>query len=98
MFPATKVVHLESGTSDHKSIMIYLASIPKGVNKMWMRDEGCREEIEDAWSFDCQGSPMKRVEGKVDRCHRNLKWWSKVAFGNVTRCLREKKEHLRIAK
>ena len=90
MFSATKVVHLESGTSDHKPIMIYLASIPKRINKpwrfeqMWMRDEGCREAIGDAWSFDCQGSPMKRVEGKVDRCRRNLKWWSKVAFGNVT--------------
>ena len=98
MFPTTKVVHLESGTSDHKPIMIYLASIPKRVNKpwrfeqMWMRDEGCREAIEDAWSFDCQGSPMKRVEGKVDRCRRNLKWWSKVNFGNVTQRFREKNE------
>ena len=103
MFPATKVVHLECGTSDHKPIMIYLAGIPKRVNKpwrieqMWMRDEGCREVIEDAWSFDCQGSPMKRVEEKVDRCHVNLKWWSKVAFGNVTHRLREKKEQLKVA-
>ena len=29
MFPATKVVHLESGTSDHKPIMIHLLGIPK---------------------------------------------------------------------
>ena len=34
---------------------------------------------------------------KVDRCRRNLKWWSKVAFGNVTRDLKKKKELLRMA-
>ena len=32
----------------------------------------------------------------MGRCRRNLKWWSKVAFGNVTQGLREKKEQLRI--
>ena len=64
---------------------------------MWMKDEGCREAIEDAWSHVFQGNPMSRVEGKVDRCRKNLRWWSKVAFGNVTRSLREKKELLRLA-
>ena len=103
MFPSSKVVHMESGTLDHKPIIIYLAGIPKRVNKpwrleqMWMRDEGCRRVIEEAWSYDYLGSPMRRVEGKMDKCRRNLKWWSKVAFGNVTRGLREKKEQLRIA-
>ena len=63
-----------------------------------MRDERCREVIEDAWSHVYHGSPMSRVEGKVERCHKNLKWWSKVAFGNVTRSLREKKDLLRVAK
>ena len=47
---------------------------------MWMNDEGCREAIEDAWSHVFQGNPMSKVEGKVDRCRKNLKWWSKVAL------------------
>nr|POE86021.1 hypothetical protein CFP56_02392 [Quercus suber] len=42
-------------------------------------------------------SSMRIVEGKMDRRHRNLKWWGKVTFGNVTRGLREKKEQLRVA-
>ena len=90
MFPATKVVHLECGTSDQKPIMIHLLGIPKRVNKpwwfeqLWMRDGGCREVIEVAWSHDYHGNSMSRVEGKVERCQKNLKWWSKVAFGNVT--------------
>ena len=34
---------------------------------------------------------------KVDWCHRNLKWWSKVAFGNVTHDLKKKKKLLGMA-
>ena len=34
---------------------------------------------------------------KVDWCRRNLKWWSKVAFGNVTQKLKEKKKLLGLA-
>lgn len=52
---------------------------------MWMEEEGCREVVEDAWAYDFQGSAINKLEGKVDRCRRNLKWLSKVAFGNVTK-------------
>ena len=58
MFPAFKVVHLESVSSNHKPLMIYLAGIPKKINKlwrfeqMWMEEEGCREMVEDAWAYD----------------------------------------------
>lgn len=54
MFPAPRVVHLESGSLDHKPFMIFLAGIPKKSNKswrfekMWMEDRGCREVVEDA--------------------------------------------------
>ena len=40
---------------------------------------------------------MSRVEGKVERCCKILKWPRKVRFGNVIRSLREKKELLRVA-
>ena len=35
MFPASKVVHLESGSSYHKPLMIFLVGIPKKINKSW---------------------------------------------------------------
>ena len=47
--------------------------------------------VEEAWAYEFHGSAVHKLEGKVDRCHRKLKWWSKVAFGNVTRKLKEKK-------
>ena len=52
-----------------------------------MEDEGCREVVEDARSYDSQGGAISILEMKVDWCRRNLKWWSKVAFGNVTQKL-----------
>ena len=100
MFSASKVDHLESGSSDHKPLMIILAGIPKKINKpwrfeqMWMEEVGYRELMEDAWAYEFQGSAMNRLEGKVDRCHRNLIRWSKVAFGNVTQKLKKKKKLL----
>ena len=34
---------------------------------------------------------------KVNRCRRNLKWWSKVAFSNVTCDLKKRKVLLGMA-
>ena len=61
-FLATKVVHLECGTSDHKPILILLAGIPKHLQKlwrfeqMWMEEEGCHEAIESTWLHDFRGT------------------------------------------
>ena len=63
---------------------------------MWMEDGGCRM-VEDAWAYDSQGSAINRLEMKVDRCCRNLKWWSKVAFSNVTCDLKKRKVLLGMA-
>ena len=102
-FPATKVVHLECGSSDHKPILICLNGIPKPRNKpwrfehMWLEEEGCRDTVESAWLFDAPGQAMSRVEGKISHCQAKLKWWSRIAIGNITRLLKEKKELLRKA-
>jgi len=104
MFPATKIVHLESETSDHKPLLIHLEGIQKRMNKpwrfeqMWMEEEGCGQAVEDTWISEIPGCPMAWVEGKIQRCQKILKWWGHVNFGNVTCALKEKKELLRKAK
>ena len=40
---------------------------------------------------------MVRVESKIGYCQSKLKWWSRVAIGNITWQLKEKKEQLRKA-
>ena len=56
---------------------------------MWMEEEGCGPAVEDAWMIEISGYPMAQVEGKIRRCQKNLKQWS--------RALKEKKELLRKA-
>lgn len=88
-FPTTKVLHLECGTSDHKSIVIFLEGMSKKnhrpwrFEKMWMEDEGCHVVVESAWAGEILGDQMEKVEGKILICQAELKWWSRSIFGNV---------------
>ena len=81
-FPATKVLHLECGTSDHKPIVILPEGMPKKnhrpwrFEKMWMEDEGCHGVVESAWAGEVLGDLMEQMEGKILRCQTKLKWWS----------------------
>ena len=66
-FPATKVIHLECGSFDHKPILICLNGIPKHRQKpwrfehMWLGEEWCRDTVETTWLFDTSGQAMTRV-------------------------------------
>ena len=97
-FPTTKVVHMECGFSNHKPIFIYLNGIPKNRQKswhfehMWLEEEGCRDTIESTWLYDVPSHPMAWFEGKISQCQSKLKWWSRVAIGNITCLLKEKNE------
>ena len=57
---------------------------------MWLEEEGCHASVEVAWNQIVLGNPMKKVEIKIDKCQVNLKWWSRMDFGNVTKQLKEK--------
>ena len=35
---------------------------------------------------------MVRVESKIGYCQSKLKWWSRVAIGNITQQLKDKKK------
>ena len=102
-FPATKVIHLECGSSDHKPILICLNGIPRSRNKpwrfehMWLEEEGCRDTVESAWQFNAPGQAMTRVEGKINHCQTKLKWWCRMEIGNITKLLKDKKVALRKA-
>ena len=103
IFSDTKVVHLECRSSNHKPILIFPTGIPKKNQRpwrfehMWLKEEGCHASMEAVWNQAILGDPMKKVEIKIDKFQANLKWWSKTAFENVTKQLKEKK-NLRKAK
>ena len=97
IFPDTKVVHLECGSSDHKPILIFPTGIPKKNQRpwrfkhIWLKEEGYHASVEAAWNQAILGDSMKKVEIKIDKFQANLKWWSRTAFGNMTKQLKEKK-------
>lgn len=65
---------------------------------MWLEIEGCRVIAESAWRLLASGRPMHRVEEKIKIYQAKLSRWSRVAFGNITRALTEKKNQLKHAK
>ncbi|KAK7821975.1 hypothetical protein CFP56_037091 [Quercus suber] len=73
-FPATKVVHLECGSSDHKPLIIWLKGIqikqqrPWRFEQMWLEDTGCREVVDLAWRRNFLGNPIAQVEEKIKEC------------------------------
>ena len=49
--------------------------------------------VEAAWESPFFSSnPMSVVKANVNNCQRNLKEWSRVSFGNISRALVEKKK------
>ena len=74
MFPTTKVVHLECGSSDHKPLIIQLKGIqlkqrrPWRFEQMWLDDTRCNEVVELAWRRNFLGNQIIQVEGKIKEC------------------------------
>ena len=103
LFPATKVLTLECGTSDHKPIIIHLMGIPGKkqhpwrFEQVWLDDRGCHETVHMTWNQNFGTFPMTNVAGKINNCQSSLEWWSKQNFGNITRQLVEKKKQLKQA-
>lgn len=103
MFPASKVIHLECGSPDHKSIIIQPKGIPIRKPKPWRFEQvwlgkiGCHEAVLAAWQSSYTGSHMEGVVEKVSRCQNKLQSWSKLCFGNITKTLNEKRAALKRA-
>lgn len=103
VFSASKVIHLECGSFDHKPIIIHPLSIPVRRQKpwcfdqVWIQEDGCHDTVKSAWQIDHPGSYMEKVIAKVAHYQTQLKFWSKHSFGNITRSLVEKRMALKKA-
>ena len=99
MFPTTKVVHLECGSSDHKPLIIQLKGIqlkqrrPWRFEQMWLDDTRCNEVVELAWRRNFLRNLIIQVEGKIKECQVKFKQWSRVSFGSINRSLKGKKNN-----
>lgn len=97
MFLDMSVHHLGVTTSEHKPLWIALEGMDSSYQKpfyfeqMWMTDMGCSEKIEAIWSERSIDPWDTRVIKKIEKCGKELSWWSKKCFGNVPKELEKKK-------
>lgn len=101
MFPASKVCHLECGTSDHKPIVVHPKGIPKRKQKpwrleqVWLSENSFHDVVKWVWRSSDSGCYMEDVVVKVNRCKKRLQHWCKVCFGNITKSLNDKQVALK---
>ena len=95
LFPATRVQHIHSNASDHNPIVINPEGVVQCKNKpfrfesMWMKEDGCRNTIIDAWGFPSVESNMILASSKIKHCGAKLVEWSRTSFGSIKRQLAE---------
>ena len=104
-FNSVVVDHMESTASDHKPLCLNLhpMTTPRPRQRlfkfedMWRMDPGCEPAVTKAWVPKTWGSPIAQVGIKIQRCSEELRQWSRVQFGNITKILKEKTEKLKQA-
>ena len=104
-FNSVVVDHMESTASDHKPLCLNLhpMTTPRPrhwlfrFEDMWRMDPGCEPAVTKAWVPKTWGSPIAQVGIKIQRCSEELRQWSRVQFGNITKILKEKTEKLKQA-
>jgi len=103
LFPATRVQHVHSNASYHNPIIIkpegivYYTNKPFHFESMWMKEDGCRNKIIDAWGFPSYESNMVLASSKIKHCGSKLAKWSQSSFGSIKRQLVEASKMLGLA-
>ena len=64
---------------------------------MWRMDPTCELAVTKAWVPKTRGSSIDQVRVKIQRCGEELKRWSRLHFGNITKILKEQTEKLKQA-
>ena len=103
-FPATRVQHVHSNASDHNPIIIkpegivYCSNKPFRFECNWMKEDGCRNTITDAWGLPSYDSNLVLASSKINYCGLKLAEWSRSSFGSIKRQLAKASKMLGLAK
>ena len=91
-------MHLKCGALDHKPLIILPLGItprrqkPWSFEQVWLERESCHAMVRLAWRSENVEVSMAMVEENLQQCQIKLKWWSRVAFGNIVRQLIDKRQ------
>ncbi|XP_023874724.1 uncharacterized protein LOC111987261 [Quercus suber] len=101
LYPEACVYHRSMSSSDHCLLYLTLKNVHprKPVKKrfqfeaMWVREDGCKDVVEEAWDPYCGVSGYSIME-RLKRCQVSLQGWNWSVFENVDRVLKQKQERL----
>lgn len=82
LWPEIKLDYYTSGTSDHFSLRLELMVLqarktPFRFTNSWLRRDGIKEVVEEAWNIRVHGNSMYRFTKKLSNTKRVLKLWVK---------------------
>ena len=102
-FPTRQVRHLNCFTSDHRPILVSLASNVERqrwrrklfrFEAKWLIEPACNGVVSKAWECSSEGTAMYVTTKNLKKCKKMLKAWSKDHFRNVVQRIKRTKELL----
>lgn len=90
LFPISKIVHTNRSVSDHCGLLLSMEQneqrgpTPFRFQNMWLLHEDFSRIVQNNWSQPVTEKGMlKKLQVKMIRLKKYLKWWNKYIFGNV---------------
>ncbi|KAL6204988.1 hypothetical protein ACLB2K_022254 [Fragaria x ananassa] len=103
MFPASRVLHLNPGESDHLPILLEVRTVQSRNKKRgrgfrfderWPQDAECRDVIVRSWESGLGSNFFMKVKDKIKRTRDALQKWSSTKFGSLRRDIEETRSKL----
>lgn len=94
LFPTFSVQRLPAHASDHRSLLLNIATpkshLPKPFRfeEFWTKDPTCVDVISSAWNPALMGSSSYILAQKLKTTKAALKVWNSIHFGNIQQRIR----------
>ena len=94
MFLRVRLYHVATSTLDHSMLVLKTPRIGQRApqrsklfrfESMWLRDEQCKEVVNDAWERGRSMGTQHQFMQCLDECRKSLSTWNTNTFGHVGR-------------
>ncbi|XP_026410606.1 uncharacterized protein LOC113305823 [Papaver somniferum] len=99
-FPSAKLLHLNFIASDHCHVLLITDPIPKHLwrpfkfFRTWLGHNGFKDQLDNAWNLDFQGSPAHQLKQKQHSGRITLSQWNKMEFGDIHKNIKNLQDSL----
>ena len=94
MFPKVRLFHVATSASNHSMLVLKTPRTGQRApqrsklfrfKSMWLRDEQCKDVVNDAWERGRSMGTQHQFTQCLDECRKSLSFWNKTTFGHVGR-------------